>query len=77
MSILSRLKELVFKKKQEETPEEDEPVELCCRGRVHIAYRGLADDRLYIAYDRTWQEVRFFKPNGLRVFCSDCRTRVL
>jgi len=51
----------------------DDPAELCCQGRVHIAYRGLADDRLYMAYDRTWQEVRFFKPNGLRVFCADCR----
>lgn len=52
---------------------ESEPVELCCQGRVHIAYRGLADDRLYMAYDRAFAEVKFFKPNGLRVFCAGCR----
>lgn len=55
-------------------PEEDE---LCCRGRVHIAYRGISDERMYIAKDRGWAEVKFFRPNGLRVFCSDCRRRLL
>lgn len=55
----------------------DPESEHCCEGRVHIAYRGLSDDRLYVAYNRAWREVRFFRPNGLRVFCSSCRRRVL
>ncbi len=62
-------------------PEVVEPIEeeeeLCCNGAVHIAYRGLADDRLYMVYGRKWAEVRFYKPNGLRVFCADCRRRLL
>jgi len=50
---------------------------ICCSDRVHIAYRGLSDDRLYLAHDRTWQEVKFFKPHGLKVFCCVCRRRLL
>lgn len=49
----------------------------CCNGVVHIAYRGLSDDRQYIAYSRKWDEIRFFKENGLKVFCADCRRRLL
>lgn len=48
----------------------------CCSDKVHIAYRGVSDERLYIARNRTWYEVRFYKPNGLRVFCAVCRRRV-
>jgi hypothetical protein len=56
-----------------------EPAEemVCCKGMVHIAYRGIADDRVYISYSRLWNEIRFFRPNGLKVFCADCRSRVL
>lgn len=49
----------------------------CCNGVVHIAYRGLSDDRQYIAYSRKWEEIRFFKENGLKAFCADCRRRLL
>lgn len=56
---------------------EEEAVELCCQGTVHIAYRGMADDRMYVSYSRKWAELRFFRPNGLRVFCADCRQRLL
>ena len=49
----------------------------CCSGRVHIAYRGVSDDRLYLAENRTNNEVKFFRPIGLRVFCADCRKRLL
>lgn len=49
----------------------------CCSEIVHIAYRGRADDRLYMVRDRKWQEVKYFQANGLRVFCSVCRHRVL
>jgi hypothetical protein len=52
-------------------------VNACCdQPQVHIAYRGKSDDRLYLTKNRTWQEVRFFAPNGLRVFCKQCRRRV-
>ncbi len=50
---------------------------LCCTGKVHIAYRGISDDRLYMAYGRKWSEVKFFRPHGLKVFCADCRRRIL
>lgn len=64
---------------KEESAEQD-PNEItvpCCTEKVHIAYRGKADDRLYIARDRQWQEVRYFRTDGLRVFCAMCRHRVL
>ena len=59
-----------------EKEQAEEPELVCCGGGVIIAYRGLADDRLYIAYNRKWTDVRFFRPHGLRVYCSVCRTRV-
>ncbi len=48
----------------------------CCSNIVHIAYRGVSDDRLYLASNRKWQEVKFFRPKGLRVFCKACRRRI-
>jgi hypothetical protein len=59
---------------QDDSQEEDL---VCCKGIVHIAYRGIADDRMYMSYSRQWNEIRFFRPHGLRVFCADCRHRVL
>jgi hypothetical protein len=50
--------------------------ESCCAGKVHIFYRGLADDHLYVARQRNWSEVKFFRPRGLKVFCQDCRRRL-
>ncbi|HEY9784883.1 MAG TPA: hypothetical protein V6D17_05730 [Candidatus Obscuribacterales bacterium] len=58
-----------------EQPKEDEFV--CCSDKVHIAYRGVSDDRLYMAYSRKWSELKYFKQRGLRAFCVDCRRRVL
>ena len=57
----------------EAIPEE----EVCCNGIVHIAYRGVSDDRMYISHSRHWREIKYFRPQGLKVFCADCRTRVL
>lgn len=51
--------------------------ETCCAGQVHIAYRGLSDDKQYVAYSRAWNEVKFFRQNNLKVFCADCRRRLL
>lgn len=49
----------------------------CCNGVVHIAFRGVSDERMYISYSRKWPEVKFFRPIGLRVFCAECRRRLL
>ncbi len=48
----------------------------CCSAKVHIAYRGVSDDRLYLAYDRNFSEVKFFRPTNLRVYCQRCRKRI-
>ncbi len=48
----------------------------CCSNIIHIAYRGVSDDRLYLSYDRKWQELKYFRPKGLRAFCKECRRRV-
>ena len=48
----------------------------CCSQVVHIAFRGVSDDRLYLSYNRQWAEVKYFKPYGLRVFCAVCRRRL-
>lgn len=60
-------------------PVEAEPEEeiACCSGQVHVAFRGVSDERLYLSRGRTWKEVRYFRPHGLRVFCADCRRRLL
>jgi hypothetical protein len=65
---------LTGKKPQEQTAQEDE---LCCQGVVHIAYRGISDERLYLSYSRSWSEVRYFRSSNLRVFCAGCRRRLL
>ncbi len=59
-----------------EDDHEPESVTACCGGAVHIAYRGLSDDRMYISYNRKWEEVRYFRQNSLRVFCAECRQRI-
>jgi len=64
--------------RKDETKQTPEEIKVpCCSEEVHIAYRGKADDRLYIAYSRSWQEVRYFQKNGLKAFCAVCRHRVL
>ncbi len=60
-----------------ETKEETEEVTVpCCSEMVHIAYRGKADDKLYMVYNRNWAEIRYYQPNGLKAFCALCRHRV-
>jgi len=50
---------------------------VCCSNLVHVAYRGVSDDRLYLAHNRQWTDVKFFRQHGLRAFCAVCRKRVL
>lgn len=57
------------------SPKEDVET-ACCSDQVHIAFRGVSDERLYIVYGRRWHEVQFYKANGLKVFCAQCRRRV-
>jgi hypothetical protein len=57
--------------------EEAQVLEPCCQGKVHIAYRGVSDERLYISYDRSFAEVKYFRPYGLRIFCATCRRRMV
>lgn len=80
MSVLKKAANFLSaltKKKQPAAAPEPEVTVPCCSEEVHIAFRGVADDRLYVAYNRKWSEVRYYKPNGLKVFCSTCRHRVL
>lgn len=76
-SLVERIASLLGKKTAVDTAPPVEEEELCCQGKVHIAYRGISDDRMYMARDRKWSEVKFFRPNSLRVFCVDCRRRLL
>jgi hypothetical protein len=62
--------------KLSEANEQADAHETCCSGNVHIFYRGVADDHLYVARQRKWSEVKFFRPRGLKVFCQDCRRRL-
>ena len=48
----------------------------CCHAKINIAYRGLSDDRLYIAYGRNLSELKFFRPHNLRAYCQQCRKRL-
>jgi hypothetical protein len=74
---LNRIRSVFVKNKaQPELRQEDSAEEVCCSGSVHIAYRGVSDDRLYLAHARKWGDVRFFRPRGLKVFCADCRRRL-
>jgi hypothetical protein len=41
----------------------------CCSDKVHVAYRGLSDDKLYLSHDRTWQEIKYFKAQS---FVGEC-----
>ena len=56
--------------------EQEDEHQACCAGKVHIFYRGVSDDHLYVARQRHWNEVKFFRPRGLKVFCQDCRRRL-
>ena len=74
-NIKNTLLALLKKPEVKDSNEEDDAV-VCCEGLVHIAYRGISDDHMYMAYDRKWADVRFFRQNGIRVFCAKCRRRL-
>lgn len=76
-NILNLMISLIKKRKAAPVVAAEPEEDVCCEGVVHIAYRGVSDDRLYLAEGRKWGDVRFFKPHGLRVFCAGCRRRLL
>ena len=79
MSLIGFFKSLLGKGELPQSSSPDSTIcgaTAACTDSVHIAYRGLADDRMYLVRDRKWAEVKYFKPNGLRVFCATCRRRL-
>ena len=51
-------------------------VEFCHKDKVHIFVRGLADEKLHVARNRNYSDFRFYKKQGLKVFCAVCRKRI-
>ena len=51
--------------------------EFCHKDKVHIFIRGLADGKLHVAKNRHYSDFRFYKKQGLKVFCAVCRKRII
>ena len=51
--------------------------EFCHKDKVHIFVRGLADGKMHVARNRNYSDFRFYKKDGLRVFCAKCRKRLV
>ena len=49
----------------------------CHKEKVHIFVRGLADGKLHAAKNRNHSDFRFYKKQGLKVFCAVCRKRLV
>lgn len=49
----------------------------CHKETVHIFIRGLADGKLHVARNKHYSDFRFYKKQGLKVFCAVCRKRIL
>ena len=49
----------------------------CHKDKVHIFVRGLADGKLHTAKNRNYSDFRFYKKDGLKVFCAVCRKRLV
>lgn len=51
--------------------------DFCHKETVHIFVRGMADGKLHIARNRHYSDFRFYKKEGLKVFCAVCRKRLV
>ncbi len=51
--------------------------EFCHKETVHIFVRGLADGKMHVARNRNYSDFRFYKKQGLKVFCAICRKRLV
>ncbi len=72
-------KQLLTNLKPAQTPTQKilpEQTVSCCSNEVIIAYRGLSDFRQYIAYNRQYADIKYFKQHFLKVFCARCRKRI-
>ena len=54
-----------------------ENIDFCHKETVHIFVRGLADGKLHAAKNRNYSDFRFYKKDGLKVFCAVCRKRLV
>ena len=52
-------------------------IQFCHKDKVHIFVRGLVDGRLHVARNRHYSDFRFYKKQGLKVFCVVCRKRLV
>ena len=76
----------VLRRTRRETDPERQPIEqfqlpkefdFCHKETVHIFIRGMADGKLHVARNRSYLDFRFYKKDGLRVFCAVCRKRLV
>lgn len=49
----------------------------CHRDKVHIFVRGIVDGKLHVARNKNYSDFRFYKKEGLKVFCAVCRNRLV
>ena len=54
-----------------------EDFQFCHKDKVHIFVRGLADGKMHVARNRNYSDFRFYKKQGLKVFCAVCRKRLV
>ena len=51
--------------------------QFCHKDKVHIFVRGMADGKMHAAKNRNYSDFRFYKKDGLKVFCAVCRKKLL
>ena len=84
-AIINWAKVLKKRKGKEIDPERQSPEEFqlpkdivfCHKDKVHIFVRGLVDGKMHSAKNRNWSDFRFYKKDGLKVFCAVCRKRLV
>ena len=76
---------ILKKRSGHEVDPEKQPIEefqlpldfnFCHKDKVHIFVRGLADGKLHVARNRNYSDFRFYKKDGLKVFCAVCRKKI-
>ena len=73
-NLLSRIKPGKANDSEQNQANGDDKI--CCSDKIIIAYRGLSDLKQYVAYERHYKDLRYFKQSNLKVFCSVCRQRL-
>ena len=70
-------KQSTSKKQLQEEFQIPEDFDFCHKEKVHIFIRGLADGKIHAAKSRNYSDFRFYKKDGLKVFCAVCRKRLI